>query len=68
MPFLDAKALDTDPVGMAFLRAVIRPNFEQENAGQPPLRTEPRPAESKDRADGPNPTLRSEAVTVLPVG
>ena len=32
MPFLDAKALETDPDGMAFLRSVIRPNFEQEEA------------------------------------
>ena len=32
MPFLDAKALETDPDGMAFLRAVIRPDFEREPA------------------------------------
>jgi hypothetical protein len=32
MPFLDAKALHTDQDGMAFLRSVIRPTFEQEEA------------------------------------
>jgi hypothetical protein len=29
MPVLDAKALETDPEGMAFLRAVIRPKSEK---------------------------------------
>jgi hypothetical protein len=32
MPFLDAKALETDEAGLAFLRSVIRPSFEQEEA------------------------------------
>ena len=32
MPFLDAKALETDPDGTAFLRSVLRPTFEQEEA------------------------------------
>jgi hypothetical protein len=32
MPVLDAKALDIDPAGMAFLRAVLRPDFEHEEA------------------------------------
>jgi len=32
MPFLDAKALETDEAGLAFLRSVIRPTFEQEEA------------------------------------
>ena len=32
MPVLDAKALDIDPAGMAFLRAVVRPDFEHEEA------------------------------------
>jgi hypothetical protein len=69
VPFLDAKALDTDPDGMAFLRAVIRPHFEQEEAAQPPLRMETRPSEAaKARADGAKDPVRSEAATVLPVG
>ena len=29
MPFLDAKALETDPDGMAFLRAVLRPTADK---------------------------------------
>jgi hypothetical protein len=33
MPILDAKALETDPEGMAFLRAVIRPKSEKEEPG-----------------------------------
>ena len=37
MPFLNAKALETDPDGMAFLRSVIRPGFEQEEAASPPV-------------------------------
>ncbi len=44
MPFLDAKALDNDPDGMVFLRSVIRPNFEKEEAaslrGDAPLRSD----------------------------
>jgi hypothetical protein len=37
MPVLDAKALDIDPAGMAFLRAVVRPDFEHEEAATRPL-------------------------------
>jgi hypothetical protein len=45
MPFLNAEALETDPDGMAFLRAVIRPTFAQEEAASPPVsRPEPRRA------------------------
>lgn len=45
MPFLDAKALETDPDGMAFLRSVIRPNFKQDEAVAPPVaRADPRRA------------------------
>ena len=37
MPFLNAKALEIDPEGMSFLRSVIRPTFEQEEAASPPV-------------------------------
>ena len=29
MPFLDAKALETDPDGLAFLRAVLKPTAKR---------------------------------------
>jgi hypothetical protein len=32
MPVLEAKAIDLDPEGLAFLRRVIRPDFERELA------------------------------------
>ena len=32
MPFLDAKALETDPEGMAFLRSVIGPHARRRKA------------------------------------
>jgi hypothetical protein len=32
MPFLDAEALETDPDGMAFLRAVLKPEGRQKGA------------------------------------
>ena len=35
MPFLDAKALKTDPDGMAFLRSVISPDLEQKEPASP---------------------------------
>ncbi len=71
MPFLSAKALETDPEGMAFLRSVIRPTFEQEEAASPPVSR----ADHK-RSDA-APPVESEAVDVqappaatapLPVG
>ena len=35
MPFLDAKALETDPDGMAFLRSVISGDREQDKQPRP---------------------------------
>jgi hypothetical protein len=32
MPILDAKALETDPEGMAFLRAVLKPAAEKQGS------------------------------------
>ena len=68
MPFLDAKALDNDPDGMAFLRSVIRPNSAQEEAVSPrnndlarrfaaarPLPTEPDAPEAQSFSDTPVP-------------
>jgi hypothetical protein len=59
MPFLDAKALDTDEAGLAFLRSVIRPNFEQEEAtsirqgGREPLQLLTPPAPPPAEAQAP---------------
>lgn len=39
MPFLDAKALETDPEGMAFLRAVIGPKNRRKQPAPRPLAT-----------------------------
>ncbi len=67
MPFLDAKALANDPDGMAFLRSVIRPNFEQEEAAlprndlaqrfavPPPLRAETEAPEAQTSSETPVP-------------
>lgn len=47
MPVLDARALESDPDGMAFLRAVIRPTAERDStvsgrpSGRKPKRSEP---------------------------
>jgi len=44
MPVLDAKALETDPEGMAFLRSVLRPTPDKEayaNADERPAQTFP---------------------------
>lgn len=42
MPHLDAKALETDPDGMEFLRAVLRPEpKEPGKAGRRPRRKAP---------------------------
>jgi hypothetical protein len=35
MPVLDAKALETDPEGMAFLRAVLGPAAEKKQSSAP---------------------------------
>jgi hypothetical protein len=37
MPFLDAKALETDPDGMAFLRAVLRQDAGPASPARPHL-------------------------------
>ena len=61
MPFLNAKALETDPEGMAFLRSVIRPTFEQEEAASPPVAR----ADQKRRFDA-APPAEGEAAEVQP--
>jgi hypothetical protein len=38
MPFLDAKALETDPEGMAFLRSVIGPKSRRKKGAGTRLR------------------------------
>ena len=68
MPFLNAKALDTDPDGMAFLRAVIRPDFEREEAVLPALRKgpEPRKPVSQNEAEPPKTPTRAETIAGAP--
>jgi hypothetical protein len=63
VPFLDAKALETDPDGMAFLRSVIRPDFAQEQAAlaRLPRKDPPLEAGSADPTDAPRPPVRSES-------
>ncbi len=62
MPFLDAKALENDPEGMAFLRAVIRPTFEQEEAASPPAtRAEPKRLPASQEGEGAAGTAMAEA-------
>jgi hypothetical protein len=64
MPFLDAKALETDPDGMAFLRAVIKPGLDKEEAAlRPLLRTDPPQAEAapRGRAEVRSPPLMAES-------
>ena len=70
MPFLNAKALDTDPDGMAFLRAVIRPDFEREESVLPALRKEPAPCEpvSQNQAETLKSPIRAETTADAPVG
>ena len=63
MPFLNAKALETDPEGMAFLRSVIRPTFEQEEAASPPVSR----ADLKRRFDPAPPAEAETAEVQLPV-
>lgn len=41
MPYLDAKALDTDPAGMAFLAAVLRPAAPARRPGPLAFKTAP---------------------------
>jgi hypothetical protein len=70
VPFLDAKALDIDPDGMAFLRAVIRPNFDREEAVVPSLRKEagPRETASENQAEIPKAPICIETTAPGPVG
>ena len=71
MPFLDAKALETDPDGMAFLRPVIRRDFEQEEAAVPRLvgkGPQPFEAPSRGEAKAPRSPVRSEAVAAVSLG
>ena len=69
MPFLNAKALDIDPDGMAFLRAVIRPDFEREELVLPAGRKEPGPCEpvSQNQAEPPKTPIRAETTAGAPV-
>jgi len=66
MPFLDAKALETDPEGMAFLRSVIGQKSRRKKAapdvsravGQPPAQAVPPPdpeSRTGKRAGAPHP-------------
>ena len=48
MPVLDAKALKTDPKGLAFLKAVLRSDGAETKDGGKPAET--RPAKPSDRA------------------
>jgi hypothetical protein len=70
MPFLDAKALENDLQGMAFLRAVIKPGPEKEEAApRPSLRTDQLRAEAAapGQADALPVPLRSELAEAMPV-
>ena len=66
MPFLDAKALETDPDGMAFLRSVIRPKFEKEEAASTRSDAPPtaQPAQ-RDPAEPEPAPVRSEAAVAV---
>ena len=69
MPFLDAKALDVDPEGMAFLRSVIRPNFEREEVASASVPKQAQPleaasAKSSKEAEVPPPVAVAEAVAL----
>jgi hypothetical protein len=66
MPVLTAKALETDPEGMAFLRSVIRPTFEQEEATSPPVAKVPQQApEAAPRDAAEAPAARDAAVPAV---
>jgi hypothetical protein len=65
VPFLDARALDTDPDGMAFLRAVIRPEPAVPSPGKEP---QPFAIVSQGDPDSPKPPVRSDAAVVAPAG
>ena len=60
MPFLDAKALKTDPYGMAFLRSVISSGLEREEPASPA------PADLRRRFEVPL-EARAEVPSPMPV-
>jgi hypothetical protein len=70
VPFLNAEALNIDPDGMAFLRAVIRPDFEREEAVVPALRKDPAPCApvSQNQAEPPKTPIRAETTAGASVG
>lgn len=64
MPFLDAKALEVDPAGLSFLRAVLKP-APGEPKPVPPARLEPDPLTGQPcnvDTSGADPTRRAPAV------
>jgi hypothetical protein len=69
MPFLDAKALETDPEGLAFLRAVLKPAAKRAMSDlQIAAAAEPRQAFAPPRppqGEAPPPILR-EATAAAP--
>jgi hypothetical protein len=70
VPFLDAKALDNDPDGMTFLRSVIRPKFEREEAALPRPRKDRGSFKtlSQGQAEPPKIPIRAEAARPVSVG
>jgi hypothetical protein len=67
MPFLDAKALETDPEGMAFLRCVIRQRPKGETPAKAPD-AEPMSPTCRDADLAPEePAARASQPTPLPV-
>ena len=67
MPVLDAKALETDPDGMAFLRSVIRPDFEREPRACPPLpRSQPEAFAPAWPGPAEPPSSRPESLAPMP--
>ena len=69
MPVLDAKALESDPAGVAFLRSVIRPGFAREAAVAPPPGKDPQRSEAAAQVPmkaprGPLRSVTKPAVTV----
>jgi hypothetical protein len=64
MPFLDAKALETDPDGMAFLRAVLKPDAGSAGSVREPL-ARPKPGLS---FEAPLPTQDRVSLASIPTG
>jgi hypothetical protein len=69
MPVLDATALESDPDGMAFLRAVIRPTLERgatasrRPSGRKPKRSHPA---SQTQGEVPLVPVASKVDAILP--